>query len=140
MEASLHLHKLMLCIWIRIRNICLKISRQVLSFFGLIKCSNRPKTFAITNRFGVYFHEENGRTHFTLQTLLKLKHIGCNVLLYLLYSPEYVTLDQNLSQSLHNSLNGQNLNSLIACNKHLVSLITQTFSTYFEDANIKQVD
>ena len=51
------------------------------------------------NRKGVVFHYDNARPHTSLMTRQKLTELGCEVLMYPSYSPDFALSDYHLFRS-----------------------------------------
>ena len=70
----------------------------------------------------------------TRQTLLRP---GWEVLIHLPYSPDIVPSDFHFFQSLQNSLNGKNFNSLEDCKRHLEQFFARKDKKFWEDGIMK---
>ena len=127
-KAGLHPKKVMLCIWwdwkvvfyyeLLLGNQTIN-SNKCCSQLDQMKATldeNRPE---LVNRKCIIFHQDNARPHVSLMTTQKLLQLGWEVLIHLPYSPDIAPSDFHLFQSLHNSLNGKNFNSLEDCKRHL---------------------
>ena len=66
-------------------------------------------------------------------TRQKLSQLGWEVLIHAPYSPDIAPLDFCLFQSLQNSLNGKNFNSLEGCKRHLEYFFAQKDEKFWED-------
>ena len=69
------------------------------------KSSTRQKASGISQRKHIIFHQDNARLHVSLMTRQKLLHLGWEVLIHPLYSPDIAPSDFHLFRSLQNSLN-----------------------------------
>ena len=70
-------------------------------------------------------------------TRQKLLQLDWEVLIHLLYSPDIAPLDFYLFQSLQNSLNGKNFNSLEGYKRYLEQLFAQKDKKFWEDGIMK---
>ena len=91
----------------------------------------------LVNRKCIIFHQGNASPHVSLMTRQKLLQPGWEVLIHLLYSPDIAPLDFHLFQSLQNSLNGKNFNSLEDCKRHLEQFFAQKGNKFWEDGIMK---
>ena len=66
-------------------------------------------------------------------TRQKLLQPGWEVLIYPLYLPDIAPSEFHLFQSLQNSLNGRNFNSLEDCKRHLGQFFAQKDKKFWED-------
>ena len=67
----------------------------------------------------------------------KLLQLGWEVLIHPLYSPDTAPSDFHLFQSLQNSLNRKNFNSLEDCKRHLEQFFAQKDKKFWEDGIMK---
>ena len=63
--------------------------------------------------------------------------LGWEVLIHPPYSPDIAPSDFHLFQSLQNSLNGKNFNSLEDCKRHLEQFFAQKDRKFWEDGIMK---
>ena len=91
----------------------------------------------LVNRKHIIFHQGNTRPRVCLMTRQKLLQLGWEVLIHLLYSPDVAPLDFHSFQSLQNSLNGKNFNSLEDCKRHLEQFFAQKDKKVREDGIMK---
>ena len=115
-KASLHPKKVMLCIrwdWKGFlpENQTIN-SNKCCSQLDQVKAALDEKRPELVNRKRIIFHQDNTRPHVSLMTRQKLLQLGWEVLSHLPYSPDIAPSDFHLFQSLQNSLNGRNFNSL----------------------------
>ena len=99
--------------------------QQVLLPIRPTESSTQRKVPELVNRKHIIFHLDNARPHVSLMTKQKLLQLGWEVLIYPLYSPDIALLDFHLFQSLQNSHNGKNFNSLKGCKRHLEEFFAQ---------------
>ena len=100
-------------------------SNKYCSQLDQMKAALDEKHPELANRKCIIFHQGNRRPHVSLMTRQKLLQLGWEVLIHPLYSPDIVTLDFHLFQSLQNSLNGKNFNSLEDCKRRLEQFFAQ---------------
>ena len=70
-------------------------------------------------------------------TRQKLLQLGWGVLIHPPYSPDIAPLDSHLFQSLQNSFNGKNFNSLEYCKRHLEQFFAQKDKKFWGDGIMK---
>ena len=90
-----------------------------------LKAALDKKRPELVNRKYIIFHQDNIRAYVYLMIRKKLLHLGWEVLIHLLYSPDIASLDLHLIRSLKNFLNRKNFHSLENCKKHLEQLFAQ---------------
>ena len=100
-------------------------SNKYCSQLDQLKVTLDEKCPELVNRKHKIFHQDNARPNVSLMTRQKLLQLGWEVLIHPLYSPDIVTLDFHLFQSLQNSLNGKNFNSLEDCKRRLEQFFAQ---------------
>ena len=98
-----------------------------------LKAALDKKHPELVNRKYIIFHQDNTRAYVYLMIRKKLLHLGWEVLIHLLYSPDIASLDFHLFWSLQNSLNGKNFNSLVDCKRHLEQFFAQKDKKFWED-------
>ena len=94
-------------------------SNKYCSQLDQLKVALDEKRPELVNRKCIIFHQGNAKPHVSLMTRQKLLQLGWEILIQLPYSPDIATSDFHLFQSLQNSLNGKNVNSLEDCIRHL---------------------
>ena len=99
--------------------------------------STWQKASRIVNRKYIIFHQDNIRAYVYLMIRKKLLHLGWEVLIHLLYSPDIASLDLHLIRSLKIFLNRKNFHSLENCKKHLEQLFAQKDKKLWEDVIMK---
>ena len=95
---------------------------------------NRPE---LVNRKCIIFHQDNARPHVFLMTRQTQLQLGWEFLIHPPYSPDIAPSDFHLLQSLQNSLNGKNFNSLEDYNRHLEQFFAQKDKKFWEDGIMK---
>ena len=125
-KAGLH-PKMMLCIWwnwkgvlsyeLLLENEAIN-SNKYCSQLDQLKAALNKNRLELVNRKCIIFHQDNTRPHVSLMTRQKLLQLGWEVLIHRLYSPDIAPLDFHFFQSLQNSLNGKNVNSLEDCKRN----------------------
>ena len=112
-------------------------SNKYCSQLDQLKAALDEKRPELVNRKGIIFHQHNTRLHVSLMTRQKLLQLGWEVLIYPPYSPDIAPSDFHLFQSLQNSLNGKNFNSLEDCKRHLEQFFAQKAGKFWEDGIMK---
>ena len=102
-----------------------------------LKAALDKKHPELVNRKYIIFHQDNTRAYVYLMIRKKLLHLGWEVLIHLLYSPDIASLDLHLIRSLQNFLNGKNFHSLENCKRHLEQLFAQKDKKFWEDVIMK---
>ena len=74
---------------------------------------------------------------FLLMTRQNLLQLGWEVLIHPPYSPDIAPSDFHLFQSLQDSLNGKNVNSLEDCIRHLEQFFVENDKKFWEDGIMK---
>ena len=146
-KAGLHPRKVMLCIWWDWKGVLyyelLYYEKQVInsnkycSQLDQLKAALHEKRPELVNRKLIIFHQDNARLPVSFMTRQKLLQLGWEVLIYPPYSPDIATLNFHLFQSLQNSLNGKNFNSLEDCKRHLEQFFAQKDKKFWEDGIMK---
>ena len=133
-KASLHPKKVMLYMWWDWKGVLyyeLLLENQTInsnkycSQLDQLKAALNEKHPELVNRKRIIFHQDNARLHVSLMTRQKLLQLGWELLIHLPHSPDTAPLDFHLFQSLQNSLNGKNFNSLEYCKRHLEEFFAQ---------------
>ena len=70
-------------------------------------------------------------------TRQKLLQLGWEVLIHLLCSPDIPPSHVHVFRSLQNSLNGENINTLAECERHLEQFFAQKDKKFWEDGIMK---
>ena len=97
-------------------------SNKYCSQLDQLKAAFDEKGPELVNRKHIIFHQDNVGPHVSLMTRQKLLQL--EVLIHLPYLPDIAPSDFHLFQSLQNSLNGKNFNSLADCKRYLnISLL-----------------
>ena len=112
-------------------------SNKYCSQLDQLKSALDEKLPELVNRKHIIFHQDNARLHVSLMTRQKLLQLGWEVFIHLLYSPDIAPSDFHLFQSLQNSLNGKNVNSLEDCKRHLEQFFAQKDKKFWEDGIMK---
>ena len=94
-------------------------STKYCSQLDQLKAALNEKRPELVNRKRIIFHQDNARPHVSLMTRQKPLELGWEVLIHPTYSPDITPSDIHLFQSLWNSPNGKNVNSLEYCKRHL---------------------
>ena len=102
-----------------------------------LKAALDKKRPELVNRKHIIFHQDNVRPYVSLMTGQKLLHLGWEVRIHLLYSPDIAPLDFHLFRSLQNSLNEKNFDSLEDCNRHLEQFFAQKDKKFWENGIMK---
>ena len=102
-----------------------------------LKAALDEKCPELVNRKRRIFHQDNTRPHVPLVTRQKLSQPGWEVPIHPLCSPDTASSDFHLFQSLQNSLNGKNFNSLEDCKCHLEKFFAQRDKKFWEDGIMK---
>ena len=100
-------------------------SNRYCSQLDHLKAALDEKHPELINRKRIISHQDTARWHVSLKTRQKLLQLGWEVLIHLLYSPAIAPSGFHLYQSLQNSLNGKNFNSLEDCKRHLEQFFSQ---------------
>ena len=145
-KAGLHPKKVMLCIWWDWKGVLYYEllpgnqainSNKYCSQLDQLKVSLDEKLPELVNRKRITFHQDNARPHVSLMTRQKLLHLGWEVPIHQLYSPDIAPSDFHLFWSLQNSLNGKNFHSLENCKRHLEQFFAQKDKKFWEDGIMK---
>ncbi|XP_025263217.1 histone-lysine N-methyltransferase SETMAR-like [Camponotus floridanus] len=148
-KAGLHPMKVLLCVWWDCRGIIhFELLRRGETITADKYCEQltrldaaiREKRPVLANRKGIIFHHDNARPHVAQQTLRKLQELQWEILQHPPYSPDIAPSDFHLFRSLQNSLNGKNLNSEEAVEKHLTNFFQKKPSFFFKNGIDKLVD
>ena len=136
----------MLCIWwdwkgvfyyeLLLENQTINSSRYC-SQLDQLKAALDKKCPELVNRRHIIFHQDDARPHGSLMTRQKLLQLGWEFLIHPPYSTDIAPLDFHLFQSLQNSLNGKNFNSLGDCKRHLEQFFAQKDKKFWEDGIIR---
>ena len=111
----------MLCIWCDWKGVLyyeLLLENQTInsnkycSQLDQLKAALDKKRSELVNRKRTIFHQDDARQHVSLMTMQKLLQLGWEVLIHPPYPSNIAPSDFHLFQSLQNSLNGKNFNSL----------------------------
>ena len=94
-------------------------SNKYCSQLGQLKAAFDEKHPVLVDRKCIIFHQDMARLHVSLKIRQKLLQLDWEVLIHLLYSPDIAASDSHLFQSLQNSPNGKNFNSLEDYTRHL---------------------
>ena len=145
-KAGLHPKKVMLSIWwdwkgvlyyeLLSENQTINSSKYC-SQLAQMKAVLDKKRPELVNRKLIIFHQDNARPHVSLMTRQKLLQLAWEVLIHPQYSPDIACSDFHLFQSLQNSLNGKNFNSLEDCKRHLEQFFAQNDKKFWEDGIMK---
>ena len=145
-KASLHPKKVMLCIWwdwkgvlyyeLLLENQTINSSKYC-SQLDQLKAALDEKRLELVNRKHIIFHQDNSRLYVSLMARQKLLRLVWEVLIHPLYSPDIAPSDFHLFQSLQNSLNRKNYNSLEDCKRHLEQFFAQKDKKFREDGIMK---
>ena len=100
-------------------------SNKYCSQLDQLKAALDEKRPRLVNRKLIIFHQDNRRPHVSLMTRQKLSHLGWEVLIHPLYSPDIAPSDLHLFRSLQNSLNRKNFDSLEDCKRYLEQFFAQ---------------
>ena len=109
-------------------------SNKYCSQLDQLKAALGKKHPELVNRKCIIFHEDNAKLHVSLMTRQKLLQLGWEVLIHPPYSPDIAPSDFHLFQSLQNSLNGKNFNSLEDCKRYLEQFFAQ------KDKNFRKME
>ena len=112
-------------------------SNKYFSHLDQLKTALDKKRPELVNRKRIIIRQGNARLHVSLMTRRKLLQLGWEVLIHLLYSPDIASSAFHLFQSLQNSLNGKNFNSLEDCKRHLEQFFAQKDKKFWEDGIVK---
>ena len=112
-------------------------SNKYCSQLDQLKAALNEKHPELVNRKHIIFHQDNTRPHVSLMTRPKPLQLGWEVLIHPPYSPDMALSDFPLFQSLENSLNGKNFNSLEDCKRHLEQFFGQKDKKFWEDGIMK---
>ena len=112
-------------------------SNKCCSQLDQLKVALDKKRPELVNRKCIIFHQDNARPHVSLMTRQNLLQLGWAVLIHLSYSSDIAPSDFHLFQSLQNSLNGKNFNSLEDCKRHLEEFFAQKDKKFWEDGIMK---
>ena len=144
-KAGLHPKKLMLCIWCDRKGVFYYEllpenqtinSNKYCSQLDQLKAALDRKHPELVNRKRIIFHQDNTRWHVSLMTRQKLLQLGWEILIHPPYSPD-IGPSVHLFQSLQNSLNGKNFNSLEDCIRYLEQFFAQKDEKFWEDGIMK---
>ena len=103
-------------------------SNKYCSQLDQLKAALDEKHPESVNRKCIIVHQDNARLRVSLMTRQELLQLGWEILIHPLYSPDIAPSDFHLFQSLQNSLNGKNFNSLEDCKRHLEQFFAQKHS------------
>ena len=109
-------------------------SNKYCSQLDQLKAALLEERLELVNRNCTIFHQDNTRLHVSLMTRQNLLQFGREVPPY---SPDIAPSDFHLFQSLQNSLNGKNFNSLEDCKRHLEQFFAQKDKKFWEDGIMK---
>uniref|UniRef100_A0A8C6C1N4 Histone-lysine N-methyltransferase SETMAR n=1 Tax=Monodon monoceros TaxID=40151 RepID=A0A8C6C1N4_MONMO len=113
-------------------------SNKYCSRLDHLEAALNEKRLELVNRKHIILHQDNARPHISLMSRQKLLHLaGWEVLIHSLYSPDAAPSDFHLFQTLQNSLNGKNFNSLEDCKRHLEQFFAQKDKKFWEDGIMK---
>ena len=112
-------------------------SNKYCSQLDQLKAALNKKRPELVNRKHIIIHQGNARPHVSLITRQKLLQLGWEVLIHLPYSRDITPSGFHLFQSLQNSVNGKNFNSLEDCKRHLEEFFAQKDKKFWEDRIMK---
>ena len=112
-------------------------SNKYCSQLDQLKVALDKKHQELVNRKRIIFHQDNARPHVSLMTRQKLLQLGWEILIQPPYSPDIAPSYFHLFQSLQNSLNGKNFNSLEDCKRHLEQFLAQKDKNFWDDGIMK---
>ena len=146
-KVSLYPKKVMLCIWwvwngvldftCSFQKIKQGIPRSTAPNLDQRKAILNEKCPELVNRKCISFLQDNTRPHVYLVTVQSQVELGWEVLTHRPYSSDCTPLDFNLFWSLQISFNGENLNSLEDCKRHLEQFFAQKDKKFWEDGIMK---
>ena len=90
----------------------------------------------LVNRKRIIFYQDTARPYVSLMTRQKLLQLGWEVLIHPLCSPDIPPSHVHVFRSLQNSLNGENINTLAECERHLEQFFAQKDKKFWDDGII----
>ena len=145
-KAGLHPKKVMLCIWWDWKGVLyykllpenqMINSNKYCSQLDQLKASLDERCPELVNRKCKTFHQDNAKPRVYSMTRQKLIQLVWEVLIHLSCSPDIAPSGFHSSQSLQNSLNGKNFNSLEDCKRHMEQFFAQKDKKFWEDGIMK---